>query len=417
MTLYELLRNLKFESLTPIQEEVFKKFDEPRHIVGLAPTGTGKTHAYLLPLLVNLKRNPNELEAIILVPTNELVIQVSKMLENTDETVIYKAFYGSMDMEKEALKLKNNQPNLIITTPHKLVDLFVEKRVLNLKNLHYLILDEADMMFDEDFMSLIDPVLSKIDVPKFLLFSATLTKAMEPFIKKYFGQHIFIDTTNVSKLNIEYPLIRCYDNRLDTLVEITKRINPYLCFIFVSKNEDIERVFNRLLDEGLKVISISSNINVKQRKRIMEQIESLEYQYVVSSDLLSRGIDFKVSHVIHYDLPHFLEYFNHRSGRTGRMGDEGIVITLYDEEDRKKIDKLRQKGIHFVNATLTKDGLQYVIRRYKKYDKKIAEAIKSVPKPKKVSPGYKKKYRKEVKKAIQSVKKERYRHANIRKSR
>lgn len=417
MTLYELLRNLKFESLTPIQEEVFEKFDEPRHIVGLAPTGTGKTHAYLLPLLVNLKRNPNELEAIILVPTNELVIQVSKMLENTDETVIYKAFYGSMDMEKEALKLKNNQPNLIITTPHKLVDLFVEKRVLNLKNLHYLILDEADMMFDEDFMSLIDPVLANQKIDKFMIFSASITKAMEPFIAKYFGNHIFIDTKKETTLNIDYYLLNIREQRLASLMDIIKRINPYLSIIFVSKNEDINTVYEYLLEQGVNAVSFQSSLGVKQRKRILEDIHNLKYQYVVSSDLLARGIDFKASHIIHYDLPFKLEFFLHRSGRTARMGDTGEVYTLYDEMDQKKIDKLRNQGIDFIPITLTPDGFKKPKKKSKTYDKKIANAIKKIAKPKRVTPGYKKKHAEKVKAAIKKVKKGRYRDADLRKSR
>src|SRR5690606_6033327 len=117
MTVQAMLDKLKFESLSPIQEKVIKAFNKKPHIVGLAPTGTGKTHAYLLPLLSNYNRESKTVEAIILVPTNELVTQVASMLKDADDTVNFKAYVGSMDLDKEADWLTRNQPHIVITTP------------------------------------------------------------------------------------------------------------------------------------------------------------------------------------------------------------------------------------------------------------------------------------------------------------
>ena len=417
MKVHEMLTKLGFKSLSPIQEKIIENFDKTNNIVGLAPTGTGKTHAYLLPLLERINRASEYTQAVILLPTNELVLQVDKMLSETDHTIIYKSYYGSIDMEKEANKLKKSQPSLVITTPAKLIDMVITRNALSLKEIKYFILDEADMMFDEDFMSLIDPVLATFNVEKFLLMSATLTKSMEPFIKKYFGSYTLFDTTKDTVLNITFPLIQTNGNRLVTLARVLDVINPYLGIIFVSKNEDINQVFNYVLDRGFKAVAFSSEIGVKQRKKILEDIHDLKYQYVVSSDLLSRGIDFKASHIIHFDLPYKLEFFKHRSGRTGRMGDEGMVITLVDELDQRKIDKLRGQGVPFEQAQLTKDEIKIIQKKERKYDKQIANAIKKVPKPKKVAPNYKKKHEKEVRQAIQKVKKARYRNASFRKSR
>ncbi|WP_162146918.1 DEAD/DEAH box helicase [Acholeplasma granularum] len=417
MNIKQMLEKLNYESLSPIQEAVIDKFYEPKHFVGLAPTGTGKTHAYLFPILENIKRNPNEVEAIILLPTNELVLQVEQMLVNTDGEVSYKAYYGSMDMDREAKRLGNSHPNIVITTPSKLIDLVIHKNALNIKHTKYFILDEADMMFDEDFMNLIDPVLTNQKIDKFLLFSASMTKQMEPFISKYFGNYTFIDTTKDTVLNIDQYLLKVRDNRLESLNDVMKRINPYLGLIFVSKNEDIKTVYEYLHDKGYNVISFQSALGVKQRKRILEDIHNLKYQYVVSSDLLARGIDFKASHIIHYDLPYKLEFFLHRSGRTGRMGDSGEVYTLYDEFDQNKVDKLKNKGVEFVTVTLTPDGFKKPKKKSKTYDKKIANAIKKIGRPKKVTPGYKKKHAAKVKAAIKKIKKGRYRDADLRKSR
>jgi len=417
MTIEKMLETLEFKELSLIQQKVIESFDKANHIVGLAPTGTGKTHAYLFPLLSRLKRVPNEVEAIILLPTNELVNQVAQMIEKTDPEVFFKSYFGSLDMEREATRLKNQHPNLIVTTPSKLIDLVIHKNALNIKHIKYFVLDEADMMFDEDFMSMIDPVLVNQNVEKFLLFSASITRSMEPFIKKYFGQHLLIDTTKHVELKIKYKLLKVNEQRINQLSELLDHLNPYLCIIFVSKNEDIQRVYEMILDKGLNVASFSSLIGVKQRRKLLEDIHDLKYQFIVSSDLLARGIDFKASHIIHYDLPYKLEFFLHRSGRTGRMGDTGEVITLYDSNDQPKIDKLKNKGIPFEPYTLTDDGLKTLRRKSKTYDKKIANEIKKIPKAKKVTPGYKKKRAIKVKEAVKKIKKARYRDASFRKSR
>src|SRR5690606_3535141 len=243
MTIEKMLETLEFKELSLIQQKVIESFDKANHIAGLAPTGTGKTHAYLFPLLSRLKRVPNEVEAIILLPTNELVNQVAQMIEKTDPEVFFKSYFGSLDMEREATRLKNQHPNLIVTTPSKLIDLVIHKNALNIKHIKYFVLDEADMMFDEDFMSMIDPVLVNQNVEKFLLFSASITRSMEPFIRKYFGQHLLIDTTKHVELKIKYKLLKVNEQRINQLSELLDHLNPYLCIIFVSKNEDIQRVY------------------------------------------------------------------------------------------------------------------------------------------------------------------------------
>ncbi|MDX9692509.1 MAG: DEAD/DEAH box helicase, partial [Acholeplasmataceae bacterium] len=273
----------------------------------------------------------------------------------------------------------------------------------------YFVMDEADMMFDYDFLSLVDPILSSMPKAKFMLFSATIETAMEPFIKQYFGNCDFLDTTKKHELDIEYRLINIkYQDRLLALKQLIKEINPYLCFIFVSKKETQEMVYEELSAIGLSVININSSIGVKKRGKIIEDINNLKYQYVVTSDLAARGLDFKISHVIHYDLPHMLEFFQHRSGRTGRMHDSGIVITFMSVNDHRKIDKLKQKGIPFVNYQMTKEGLVKVVPKKSAFAEQDIEAIKKIKKPTKVSPNYKKKNKAKIKKAKQEVRREAY---------
>ncbi|CCV64646.1 ATP-dependent RNA helicase, DEAD box containing [Alteracholeplasma palmae J233] len=404
----EKLELLKFDELSPIQKEVFKNFKEQKNIVGLAPTGTGKTHAYLLPILSQINKDLNEVQAIILVPTNELVIQVNKMLKEIDEDIISKAYYGGNDKKRELDWLNNNQPQVVITTPGKLHDYVSKENKLKIHKAKYLVLDEADMMFDEDFLVKIDAVIENLN-PKILLFSATITETMEPFIKKYFGSSIVIDTTNQHTLDISYYLLKTkLDNKLETLRQLTQTINPYLAFIFVSKKEDQQKIFAELQENKVNVANFSSDLNMKVRKKMIEDIHKLKYQYVVASDLAARGIDFTASHVIHYDLPYHLEFFKHRSGRTGRMGKSGDVIVLYDLKESRKIDKIKKMGITFKNASLTKGEFVIELPKVKEKDEEIITAVKAVKKSNKVKPNHKKKYRAEVKKAIKKVKRSRF---------
>lgn len=401
------LKALGFETITPIQEGVFKAIHSKKHLVGLSPTGTGKTHAYLLPILANLDVSRSEVQAVITVPTNELVIQVSQMLKDVDQDVVLRTYYGGSNKQKEQQWLEKNQPQVVIATPNRIYEYAVELNILKLQHTKYFVLDEADMMFDYDFLSMIDTLLPTMPKAKYLLFSATIEQQMEGFIKKYFGTYDLINTHQ--DLKIEYQLINIkYQDRLDSLSKVVDQINPYTCFVFVSKKENQELVYQKLLEKGLDVINLNASIGVKKRMKIIDDIKAMKYSYVVTSDLAARGLDFKISHVIHYDLPYHLEFFKHRSGRTGRMHDTGVVITFMSVDDHRKIEKLKKQGIKFVEYLLTSDGLHKKATKTNKLSDEEKEAIKKIKKPTKVTPNYKKKNAKKVKKTKQEIRRKAY---------
>jgi ATP-dependent RNA helicase CshB len=272
-----------------------------------------------------------------------------------------------------------------------------------------MVFDEADMMFDEDFLSIIDPMVDRMRQAKFLLFSASITPLMEPFIKQYFGLYDYIDTSKDHQLNIDYQLIHIREmDRLVALNLVLKTIQPYLCFIFISKKEDQMLVYQDLHQKGLQVCHYSSDLSMNRRKQTIDDIRALKYQYVIASDVIARGLDFDVSHVIHYDLPHHLEFFTHRSGRTGRMYANGVVMTLMQLKDHRKIEKLR-KLVKFSHFNLQPNG-ELVKRKVKSnaISDEEKEAIKLIKKPKKVKPNYKKKYKMEVDKARKKVRRRKY---------
>jgi len=409
MYIKEKLETLGFKKTTPIQNEVFNKFNNQKHLVGLAPTGTGKTHAYLLPILANINKADESVQAIIVVPTNELVLQVFDMLKAVDDEIIAKAYIGGKDRQQDIAWLRKRQPQVVISTPYRLVQYAMDEGVLKLFDAKYMVFDEADMMFDEDFMTEIDPMIDRMRRVKFLLFSASITPLMEPFIKTYFGLYDYIDTVDQHELSIDYQLIHIKEmDRLVALNHLIKHLQPYLCFIFISKKEDQLKVYQDLHAQGLKVCNYSSDLPMKRRKQMIDEIRALKYQYVVTSDVVARGLDFDVSHVIHYDLPHHLEFFIHRSGRTGRMHRDGIVMTLMQLKDHRKIEKI-SKQVKFNHYALTQKG--ELIKRDKKVNKiteEEKEAIKTIKKPKKVKPNYKKKYKKAVEKARKEARRKKY---------
>ncbi len=416
MTIKEMLKQLGYDEITPIQKGVFDVFLHAKHLVGLAPTGTGKTHAYLLPILANIDKSLHQVQAVITVPTNELVHQVANMLNDADDEVIVKAYYAGNDKQKELNWLAKHQPQIVIATPARLIEYAIVQYVLNIHTAKYFVLDEADMMFDESFMTMIDRILPQFKTTKLMLFSATITKAMEPFIKTYFGIYDFIDTTSSHELNIDYQLINIkHRDRLDALLAVLKHINPYLGLIFVSKKDDQEKVFQAIHEAGYLVVSYNGSLGVKRRKQILEDIHALKYQYVVTSDVTARGIDFDASHVIHFDLPYHLEFFFHRSGRTGRMYKHGVVITFLDVNDHRKVEKLRQK-IDFTDYTLTGQDLAKKKVAQKNLTDEERQAIRKIKKPKKVKPNYKKKNKLAVKKALKDTRRK-ANHAKNRKSR
>jgi ATP-dependent RNA helicase CshB len=413
MTIQAMLTKLKYQEITPIQQGVFKAFKSPKHLVGLAPTGTGKTHAYLLPILSAIDPKKMFVQAMIIVPTNELVVQVERMLVEADDSFVVKTYYGGTNKMREQEWLRKHQPQIVITTPEQLISYVYEMKLLAIHQASYVVFDEADMMFDEAFLSMIDQILPAVHKAKYFLFSATLNPSMEPFINAYFGSYDYIDTTKKHNLKITYKLINIkYQQRMDALVELIKHINPYLGFIFVSKKENQDEVYQKMLEEGKSVCNLNASLGVKKRTKLIEDIQALKYQYVVTSDLAARGLDFKISHVIHYDLPHFLEFYMHRSGRTGRMHDSGEVITFMTVDDHRRIDKLREKGIVFEAYQLTSSGLKKVQERKKFVSEEEIQAVKKIKKPKKVSPNYKKKNAQAIKKAKQEIRRKNYANQN-----
>jgi ATP-dependent RNA helicase CshB len=412
----KILEKLKFEKLSLVQERTLKEFDTNENLVIVAPTGTGKTHSYLIPIFKKFEANKKEgLKLVILVPTNELVFQVYEMTKELFSNYNIRTFYGSMDRQREIKWLENNQIDIAIGTPIKIEE-FIANGHLSFQGLEYLIFDEADMMFDLKFMEPIFPILKTSKLGKLVLVSASITETMKPFIKEFFGAYKLIDTTLQEDLSIKHYVIKAgMRSRGFILKDLLKILNPYFCIIFVSKKEDQPEVFNLLNEMELKVANLSGDMPVRVRRQVIKEVHELKYQYLVTSDIASRGIDFDATHIINYDLPYHLEYFIHRSGRTGRMGKTGEVYTIQGENDHRKIQNLSKKGIKFNEIKLSKSGIIPVVPRERLLKEEEIQVIKSIKKPTKVKPNYRKKNKQQIEKALKEHRRKEY--AKNRKSR
>ncbi len=417
--LIEALDDLKFKDYTEIQNKVIPKAIKGMNIIGHSRTGSGKTHSFLLPVFNNLDITSNYAQVVIATPTRELAQQVFEMAKHlasfSEEEIKIKVLSGGTDRKKEIKSLESKQPHIVIGTPGKIADLAFKESVLVINKVKTFIIDEADMTLESGFLDEIGQIESKIDSNRNLMvFSATFPEQLKQFISKHMSSHEYIKVgeKDHKNINITHEFIFCKNGeKIENLKGLIKTINPYLALIFANTKEMADKVADSLKASKQKVAVIHGGLDQRSRTRVMNRIRNLEFQFVVATDLAARGIDIPgVSHVINYELPRDLDFYTHRSGRTGRVDQEGICYTLYENSDEDLINKLISRGIEIEYKSLTRNGLESYKNRKIRADRTRPEspeektARKMVVKPKKVKPGYKKKYNEEVKTVAKKIK-------------
>ena len=311
-------------------------------------------------------------------------------------------YVGGTDKSRQIGKLTSSQPHIVIGTPGRIYDL-VASGDLAIHKAHTFVVDEADMTLDMGFLITVDKIASSL--PKdlqFLVFSATIPQKLQPFLKKYLSNPVIeqIKTKTVISDTIDNWLISTKGRERNAQIyEITQLLQPYLAMIFVNTKTRADELYSYLTTQGLKVAKIHGDIAPRERKRIMNQVKKLDFEYIVATDLAARGIDIEgVSHVINDAIPQDLSFFVHRVGRTGRNGLSGTAITLYQPSDDSDIRELEKLGIHFIPKMIKNGEFQDTYdrdrraNREKTPEKLDTEMIGLVKKKKKkIKPGYKKK--------------------------
>jgi ATP-dependent RNA helicase CshB len=404
------LDDLGFKKPTEVQEKVIPLVRNKHDVIGCSQTGSGKTHAFLIPIFEQLDVNKQDLQVMITAPTRELAMQIHQVARHiasfSEEHIDIRLFVGGSDRLKEINRLKKSQPMIAIGTPGKLRDLAVEERVLDAYKTNILVIDEADMALDTGFLDDIDLVAGLMNKDlQMMVFSATIPEKLRPFLRKYMSkpEEIFIKPKELSSLNIEHIFMPIKSKEKEqVLVELTKVLNPFVALIFCNTKETVDAVADLLYQKGLNVAKMHGDISPRERKRLMNDISKATYQYIVASDMASRGIDIDgVSHVINFELPKDMEFYVHRTGRTGRANYQGVAISLYTNDDDAYLDFLEDKGINIVYKDIKNGQLVEKRERQGRVKREKVTAgfnvhTLNVKKKKKVKPGYKKRFAKEV---------------------
>lgn len=410
--IYQALDEINFKEPTEVQARLIPTILKGKSVVGQSQTGSGKTHTFLLPIFQNLNAQKDEVQAVITTPSRELAYQIyeaaKQLAKFSPENIWIQNYVGGTDKQRQIEKLKSHQPQLVIGTPGRILDL-VRENALDIHNAHYLVVDEADMTLDLGFLKETDAIASTL--PKdlqMLVFSATIPEKLRPFLRKYMYNPVIevVANKHVISPTIDNWLVSTKGRDRNKLIyDLLTMGEPYLALVFANTKERADELTTYLRSQGLKVAKVHGGIQPRQRKQIMREIQNLDYQFVVATDLAARGIDIEgVSHVINDDIPEDLEFFVHRVGRTGRNGMKGTAITLYEPSEEKLIDELESMGVHFVPKAVKNGEIvdSYDRNRREKrqtrkesMDPKLRGFVKKEKKKRK--PGYKKKIKRAIK--------------------
>ena len=380
--LTEILNKQGIKVATPVQEKAIPAIFKGRDVIAKSQTGTGKTLAYLLPLVQRIQTERDEVQALILTPTRELSKQVFDVLKSLVSVrgVDAADVIGGRTIENQIQKLKRN-PHVIIGTPGRLLD-HIRRRTLDLSAVKMVILDEADQMlaagFREDIEALVDQTPKK---RQFILLSATMTEDTVRLARKYMTNPERIDVAEKETAStVEQRIYETTkEHKLPLLIRHLKEMNPFMSVVFCNTKDEAHRLAERLAEEtDIVVEELHGDMSQGQRNQVIRRFEKMEIQVLVASDVAARGLDVEgITHVFNFGIPRNLEYYVHRIGRTGRAGTHGIAITYVTPEDGALLRRL-EKSIH---ETITRYDEKGRIRRVRQARPKKKVVVPGMYKP------------------------------------
>lgn len=347
--LVETIRQMGFESPTPIQEQAIPiLLTGNTDLVGLAQTGTGKTAAFGLPLLELIDDSNRSTQALILAPTRELSVQITSDLEKFSagmKNLSIVTVYGGASISDQIRKVRKGV-HIIVATPGRLIDL-LSRKVVDLTTIRYVILDEADEMLNMGFKEDIDEILSTMPKQKNVwLFSATMPREVREISKNYMNnpKELTMGERNQGNENIDHQYIVVDDRdkylALKRFVDYTPDI---FGAIFCRTKIDTQKIAEHLIKDGYNADSLHGDLTQMQRDRVMRSFKNKTLQLLVATDVAARGIDVSgITHVIHMNMPDEMEYYTHRSGRTARAGKKGISLAIISKKEIGRIQQVER---------------------------------------------------------------------------
>ncbi|MCT3475104.1 DEAD/DEAH box helicase, partial [Lactobacillus delbrueckii] len=303
------LAKIGFTKPTPVQEKVIPAMLKGESVIVQAATGSGKTHAYLIPILNAIDEDARYVQAIVTAPSRELADQLYRVArqlrDNSGLNIAIAHLAGGSDRDRQIARFEQNKPQLVIATPGRLLD-FADKKILLLDQVKNFVIDEADMTLDLGFLADVDKIAARL--PKDVVmsaFSATIPVKLTNFLRKYMAkpEEIVIDNPAVIAPTIKNDLLDIGSkDRKKIVYKLLTMGQPYLALVFANTKQMVDELADYLTKQGLKVAKIHGSITERERKRTLREVRAGQYQYVVASDLAARGIDLPgVSLVINYE--------------------------------------------------------------------------------------------------------------------
>lgn len=353
------LKTLGFETPTPIQQEAIPHLlKEESDFVGLAQTGTGKTAAFGLPLVSKVEEGRKKPQGLVICPTRELCLQISKDIQNFSKFVDVNtvAVYGGADIKGQIKDIKKGA-QIIVATPGRLVDL-TKRKAINLREIDWVVLDEADEMLNMGFKEELDHILDETPLERNVwLFSATMPKEVAQIAKNYMEEplEVSIGHKNQTNENIEHIYFTVADRDRYSAVKRLIDFNPNIYgLIFCRTRRETALVAEKLGKEGYSAEPLHGDLSQAQRDAVMRRFRAQDIQILVATDVAARGIDVDdITHVINYNLPDEIENYTHRSGRTARAGKHGESMVLVTPRESYKIKAIEKK----IRTTFTKGSI------------------------------------------------------------
>ncbi|MCE1254926.1 MAG: DEAD/DEAH box helicase [Anaerolineae bacterium] len=378
--LVQAINQLGYEQPTPIQQSAIPVLLEGHDVIGQAQTGTGKTAAFVLPMLQQIEANVGFIQALVLAPTRELAIQVAEaaggMASQSQARIL--AVYGGQSYQIQTRQLRRGV-DVVVGTPGRLLDLINQKE-LDISQVRYLVLDEADEMLEMGFIEDVETILKLISAQhQTALFSATLPEAVRNLAERYLTnpQKISINPKRLTVEGIEqrFCVVR-EDNKLAALTRLLEAEDVKSALIFARTKARAQELSDELNRRGITAEALHGDLNQSRREAVLQHFRQRTVSLLVATDVAARGLDIDdISHVFNYDVPQDTEDYVHRIGRTGRAGRKGVAISFFTSRERRKQGQIEAYTRQKINEISIPSREEILKRRDERFIQRLTEQL------------------------------------------
>lgn len=373
----DAIADLGYTEPTAIQQQVIPAVLKDQDVIAKSKTGSGKTAAYAIPIIEKIDWNENKPQALVLVPTRELAVQVKEDFANIGRYKRIKsvAVFGSQPIRFQSTALRQ-KTHIVAGSPGRVMD-HIERGTLKLDELKYFVIDEADELLHMGFIDQVEKIIKKLPKQRqTLLFSATYSTEIRKLAEKYMTNPTFIEYEGKqsAQSTIHQQVIEVDDSqKYSVLKDLTIVENPNSCIIFCNTKDQVNKLCEDLEDDGYSVDMLHGGMTQDDRLAVMKDFRRGDFRYLVATDVAARGIDIDdISMVIQYEVPYEKESYVHRIGRTGRAGSQGVAVTLASSKENRRLQEI-EDYIHKTIERRKAPTSEEILKMEKAFKKKMLE--------------------------------------------